>query len=110
MSPSVTTNGHSGHHVPGSTNGTNGHENDINGHDQGTNGVDNDHLEPIAVVGFSLKFPQDASSTQSFWNMLVEGRSAMTKAPKERFNIDSLHVPNTKRLDEVGNRPRKGFD
>lgn len=63
--------------------------------------VDHDLIEPIAVIGFSLKFPQDATSPESFWKMLMEGRSAMTKVPENRFNVDSFHVPGTKRRDEV---------
>lgn len=63
--------------------------------------VDHDLIEPIAVIGFSLKFPQDATSPESFWKMLMEGRSAMTKVPENRFNVDSFHVRGTKRRDEV---------
>jgi hypothetical protein len=63
--------------------------------------IDHDLIEPIAVIGFSLKFPQDATSAESFWKMLMEGRSAMTKVPENRFNVDSFHVPDTKRRDEV---------
>jgi Beta-ketoacyl synthase, N-terminal domain len=63
--------------------------------------LDKDLLEPIAIIGFSLKFPQDATSAESFWEMLMEGRSAMTKVPGQRFNVDSFYVPGTKRQDEV---------
>jgi hypothetical protein len=63
--------------------------------------VDHDLIEPIAVIGFSLKFPQDATSAESFWKMLIEGRSAMTKVPENRFNVDSFYVPGTQRRDEV---------
>ena len=52
-----------------------------------------DKLEPIAVVGFALKFPQDATSAESFWQMLADGRSAMTDIPKDRFNIDAFYNP-----------------
>lgn len=31
----------------------------------------------------------------------MEGRSAMTKVPENRFNVDTFHVPGTKRRDEV---------
>lgn len=63
--------------------------------------VDHDRIEPIAVIGFSLKFPQDATSAEKFWKMLIEGRSAMTKVPENRFNVDSFYVPGTQRRDEV---------
>ncbi|KAL4947728.1 hypothetical protein BDW69DRAFT_189927 [Aspergillus filifer] len=47
-------------------------------------------LDPIAVVGFSLKFPQDADSAETFWEMLYSGRCAMTEIPEDRFAIDSF--------------------
>ncbi|KAH8429841.1 type I polyketide synthase [Aspergillus melleus] len=47
--------------------------------------------DPIAVVGFSLRFPQDADSTESFWEMLSQGKNAMTDFPSTKFNIDAFH-------------------
>lgn len=47
-----------------------------------------DTLEPIAVIGFSLKFPQEAESPASFWEMLEQKRCAMTGWPKNRINLD----------------------
>lgn len=61
----------------------------------------NDKIEPIAVVGFSMNFPQDATSEAGFWQMLTEGRSAMTEIPNTRFNIDAFYHPNADRLDTV---------
>ena len=58
-------------------------------------------FEPIAIIGFSLRFPQDATSPEKFWNMLSEARSAMTDVPKDRFNIDAFYHPNVDRLDSV---------
>ena len=49
-----------------------------------------DMVEPIAVIGLGLKFPQEATSPDAFWQMLVEGRSALTDIPKDRFNLDAF--------------------
>lgn len=57
--------------------------------------------EPIAVVGFSIKFPGEATSAEGFWNMLKNGRNAMTEFPKDRINLDGHYHPDTSRLDEV---------
>lgn len=46
--------------------------------------------DPIALVGFSLKFPQDADSTEGFWQMLSEGKNASTDFPPTKFNIDAF--------------------
>ena len=48
-------------------------------------------LEPIAVVGFAFKYPQDADSAPSFWSMLKEKRSAMTEWPKDRINLEAFY-------------------
>ena len=76
---------------------------DMNGYTNGyTNGhaeltqtfnhvVEQDKIEPIAIVGLALRFPQDATSPRSFWQMLMEKRSAMTDVPSDRFNIDAFY-------------------
>ena len=50
-----------------------------------------DLLEPIAVIGLSLKFPQDATSPDRFWQMLLNGVSAMTEIPEDRFRWKSFY-------------------
>lgn len=67
-----------------------------------------DLLEPIAVVGFSLKFPDDATSAESFWNMLIEGRCASEEFPKDRLNLDAFYDPNPDRQGTV--RPHRALD
>ena len=53
--------------------------------------VANDALEPIAVIGFSLRYPQDADSPTTFWSMLESKRCAMTDWPKDRINLDAFY-------------------
>jgi len=59
-----------------------------------TNGED--LVEPIAIVGFALQFPQDATSEEAFWNMLLERRAALSEVPKDRWNINAFHKPGNK--------------
>ena len=59
--------------------------------DQDETSAEQDVLEGLAVVGFSLKFPQDASSPDRFWTMLTEGRCASTPFPSDRMNIDAFY-------------------
>ena len=56
-----------------------------------------DKLEPIAIVGLACRFPQDATSPEAFWQMILQGRSGMTDVPKDRFNIDAFYEANTNR-------------
>lgn len=57
--------------------------------------------EPIAVIGLSLEFPQEATSPEAFWQMLVEARSGRTEMPKDRFNLEAFHHPDAGRQDNV---------
>ncbi|OTA67063.1 putative polyketide synthase [Hypoxylon sp. EC38] len=48
--------------------------------------LDGDDTDPIAICGFSIKFPQDATSPEAFWKMLIGKRCAMTEFPLNRLN------------------------
>jgi hypothetical protein len=63
--------------------------------------VDGDSMGPIAVVGLSLKFPQEATSPEAFWKMLMEKRCAMTEVPSDRLNVDAFQGTDTNRTDQV---------
>ena len=63
------------------------------------------HLEPIAVVGFSLRFPQEATSAENFWQMLVDKGCAMTEWPKDRANTEAFYHPDADRTNTVRNNP-----
>ena len=62
-------------------------------------------MEPVAVVGLALKFPQDATSLDTFWNMLVEKRCAMTDFPSSRLNVDAFYHPD---ISQRGTLPLRG--
>lgn len=56
-----------------------------------TAGDGSDHsIDPIAVIGFAFKFPQ-ASSSEALWDLLINGRSARTEVPADRYNADSFY-------------------
>ncbi|USP78512.1 polyketide synthase PKS9 [Curvularia clavata] len=61
-------------------------------------------VEPIAIVGFGFKFPQDITNAESLWNLLIERRSTMTEIPKNRWNIDGFYKENGHRPGTVKNR------
>ncbi|MGF1425383.1 beta-ketoacyl synthase N-terminal-like domain-containing protein [Kitasatospora sp. LaBMicrA B282] len=48
--------------------------------------------EPIAVVGMSGRFP-GAPTVEALWEVLLEGRDAVTEAPAERRWMHELHQP-----------------
>lgn len=53
--------------------------------------AEKDVLEPVAIIGLSLKFPQDAISPEALWEMLLSGVSTSTEVPSERFNSQSFY-------------------
>ena len=64
-----------------------------------------DKLEPIAIVGMAVKFPQDATSPESFWQMMMGGHSAKTDVPPERFEINGFHHPKGNQNSQVSGLP-----
>lgn len=64
-----------------------------------------DVVEPIAILGMSCRFPQDATSPQSFWDMLAEGRCANTAFPEGRISIDGFYNADGNRLNKVSLLP-----
>ncbi|KAK8059864.1 hypothetical protein PG996_009794 [Apiospora saccharicola] len=60
--------------------------------------------EPIAVIGIALRAPGDGSDPEKFWNMLLEGRSARSEIPKERYDVDGFYHPNGDRLGSIQQR------
>jgi acyl transferase domain-containing protein len=60
-----------------------------------------DKIVPIAIVGMSLRFPDDITSADSLWSLLMEGRCASRKFPPERLNGTSFYHPDPNRGDSV---------
>jgi phthiocerol/phenolphthiocerol synthesis type-I polyketide synthase C len=42
--------------------------------------------EPIAIIGIGCRFPGGADSPDSFWQLLTEGRDAVTEVPADRWD------------------------
>ncbi|KAL4747556.1 hypothetical protein BDW72DRAFT_209502 [Aspergillus terricola var. indicus] len=57
--------------------------------------------DPIAIIGFAFEFPQDATSSERFWRMICEGRSATTDVPRDRMNVDAFYHPDTSRHGSI---------
>ncbi|KAG6365680.1 hypothetical protein INS49_007291 [Diaporthe citri] len=61
--------------------------------------TERDPMEALAIIGLSVKFPQDATTPEAFWEMLRDGRSAASRVPADRFNVDAFYHPDPNRLD-----------
>ncbi|KAL9032217.1 MAG: hypothetical protein Q9180_006624 [Flavoplaca navasiana] len=62
---------------------------------------DNGIFEPLAVVGLSLKFPQDATTPETFFQMMMEKRCVMRKWPTDRINIEAFYSPTNDSVDTI---------
>jgi acyl transferase domain-containing protein len=62
---------------------------------------EHDNLAPLAIIGFSLRFPQDAVSPESFWKLIMEKRCSSSDFPPDRMNADAHCHPDTNRLDSL---------
>jgi acyl transferase domain-containing protein len=49
--------------------------------------------EPIAIVGIGCRFPGGVIDVESYWDLLVEGRDAISEVPPDRWDADALYDP-----------------
>ncbi|MEM7279356.1 MAG: type I polyketide synthase, partial [Pseudomonadota bacterium] len=52
--------------------------------------------EPLAIVGMGCRFPGQSNSPSAYWDMLREGRDAVTEIPADRWSIDEYYDENPK--------------
>lgn len=57
--------------------------------------------EPIAIIGMSSKFAEEATDNEGFWRMLTNARSGWTPFPHSRFRSEGIYHPNNERLNSV---------
>ena len=50
--------------------------------------------ETLAIVGIGCRFPGGVYDPESFWKLLIEGRSGITEVPEGRWNVDRYYDPN----------------
>ena len=48
--------------------------------------------EPIAIIGMACRYP-GGETVEDFWELLREGRSAVSEVPASRWNIDDYYDP-----------------
>src|SRR5271163_3846263 len=49
--------------------------------------------EPIAVVGIGCRLPGNVSGPESFWQLLIDGRDAVSEVPPDRWDADAYYDP-----------------
>src|SRR5687768_14328740 len=46
----------------------------------------------VAVIGIGCRFP-GAPGPDAFWELLSQGRDAVTEVPRSRFDVDAIFSP-----------------
>ncbi|WP_394832460.1 type I polyketide synthase [Pendulispora rubella] len=59
--------------------------------------------EPIAIVGMAGRFP-GAPDVDAFWQLLVEGRDAISEIPRGRWNADAFYHPDKETPGKMATR------
>ena len=49
--------------------------------------------EPIAIIGIGCRFPGGANDPESFWQLLRDGKDAITTVPSDRWDIEAYYAP-----------------
>src|SRR5579862_4734475 len=52
------------------------------------------HHEPVAIIGFALRFPGDANDAASFWKLLAAGAETATEIPSSRWDLARFYDSN----------------
>ncbi|MEL6158593.1 MAG: type I polyketide synthase [Cyanobacteria bacterium J06627_32] len=64
-------------------------------------------MESIAIVGIGCRFPQ-ANSPETFWQLLSEGRQAVTAIPSQRWPVEDYYDPQPQAAGKMNSR-KGGF-
>ena len=59
--------------------------------------IEKEKHEPIAIIGMGCRFP-GANNPEEFWQLLAEGKNAITETPKSHWDIqqycnDGVNTP-----------------
>jgi len=49
--------------------------------------------EPVAIVGIGCRLPGGVTSPDSFWELLEQGRDAVSEIPSSRWDVDEFYDP-----------------
>jgi acyl transferase domain-containing protein len=59
---------------------------------------------PIAIIGMGCRFPGGIRDTRTYWNLLSEGRDAITEVPQWRWDVNELYNPDPHATGHIATR------
>jgi len=60
--------------------------------------------EPLAIIGMACRFPGDANDSEAFWQLLREGRDAVTEIPPDRWTVGAYFDPDRNKAGKMYTR------
>jgi len=60
--------------------------------------------QPIAIIGMGCRFPGEANDPASFWDLLKNGREAISAVPPDRWDIDEFYDPDPSKPGKMVSR------
>src|SRR5215510_7003936 len=66
--------------------------------------VERAKTEPIAIIGMACRFPGGADSPEAFWQLLRDGRDAITEIAADRWSLDTYYDPDPDALGKMYTR------
>ena len=48
-------------------------------------------FNPVAIIGTGVRLANNINSTEKLWQLLIDQKSAITKIPTDRFNVDEIY-------------------
>jgi len=60
--------------------------------------------EPIAITGMGCRFPGGVTGPESFWELLREGKDAISEVPSGRWNLEELYSSEPNPIGKVSTR------
>ena len=60
--------------------------------------------EPIAIVGMACRFPGEADSAASYWNLLEQGHNVVGEIPSDRIALDAIYDATPQTLGKTYSR------
>ncbi len=56
--------------------------------------LESKQVEPLAIIGMSCRFPGEANTPEAFWELLQNGRDAITDLPPDRWDVAAFYDVN----------------
>ncbi len=60
--------------------------------------------QAIAVIGMACRFPGGVNTPEAYWQLLLEGRDAVTEIPADRWDVDAYYDPDIEAAGKMATR------